>query len=135
MKKLNHFIFVTVILILISSITISFIDNKQNASVPAEYKTMKNPVKSNAQNLEDAKELYNKNCASCHGKAGLGDGPKARTCEHSCGNFSSTTFQLKTDGESFYWTKFGNDEMPAYKGKISDEDIWGLVHYMRTFKK
>jgi mono/diheme cytochrome c family protein len=135
MKKLMNFIFVTVMLTGISSITISFIDKQQKASVPDEYKTMKNPVKSNTQNLDDAKEAYNKHCASCHGKKGLGDGPKARTIDTSCGDFSTAKFQSQTDGELFYWTKFGRGVMPAYKGKVSDEDIWGMVNYMRTFKK
>jgi hypothetical protein len=25
--------------------------------------------------------------------------------------------------------------MPKYEGKLSDDDIWNIVNYMRTFKK
>lgn len=103
--------------------------------VPAEYKAMKNPVKADAESLEIGKMLYNKNCASCHGKAGLGDGPKARMLETHAGDFSGKFYQDQTDGEHFYKTKVGRDEMPAYDKKIADEDIWHMVNYMRTFKK
>lgn len=103
--------------------------------VPDEYKNMKNPVKADAESLQIGKMQYNKNCASCHGKTGLGDGPKARMLETFSGDFSGAYYQNQTDGEHFYKTIEGRDEMPGYKGKITDEDIWHMVNYMRTFKK
>lgn len=102
--------------------------------VPAEMKSKANPVKSSAASIADGKEAYNKMCASCHGKKGLGDGPKGKLLDTSSGDFSSKEFQAMTDGEHFWRTKTGRGEMPAYKGKLSDEEIWSVVHYMRTFK-
>ena len=117
----------------------SFKEIKKNQpkpwSVPAEYKTKKNPVKADAESIEAGKAEYNKSCASCHGKKGLGDGPKAKLIETFPGDFSGEVYQKQTDGEHFYKTKFGRDEMPGYDKKISDEDIWNMVNYMRTFKK
>jgi len=104
-------------------------------TVDAKYKTMKNPVKADAASLATGKELYNKMCASCHGKTGLGDGVKARSLETFPGDFSKAAFQSQTDGEHFAKTKLGRDEMPKYEGKVTDEDIWSMVNYMRTFKK
>lgn len=102
--------------------------------VPDEYKTMKNPVaKSDASNKAGA-TFYNKFCASCHGKTGKGDGVKARALKTFPGDFSGAEYQNQTDGEHFYKTKFGRDEMPKYEGKVSDNDIWNMVNYMRTFK-
>jgi mono/diheme cytochrome c family protein len=103
--------------------------------VPAEFKNMKNPAKADAESLQIGKMAYNKNCASCHGKLGLGDGPKARTLETPSGDFSAAYYQNQTDGEHFYKTKTGREDMPAYDKKIADEDIWHIVNYMRTFKK
>ena len=103
--------------------------------VDAKYKAMKNPVKADATSIAAGKELWNKNCASCHGKTGLGDGVKARTLETPAGDFSSAAYQSQTDGELFGKTKVGRDEMPKYDGKIVDEDIWHMVNYTRTFKK
>lgn len=101
--------------------------------IPANYKTMKNPTEASKENLAIAKSLWAKHCQSCHGREGLGDGPKAAELESDAGDFSSEEFQSLSDGELYYMTTAGKDEMPAYDKKIpSDEDRWMLVHYMRT---
>jgi mono/diheme cytochrome c family protein len=101
--------------------------------IPDKYKTMENPTEDSRENLAIAKSLWAKHCQSCHGREGLGDGPKAAELESDAGDFSSEEFQSLKDGELFYMTTFGMDEMPAYDKKIpSDEDRWMLVHYMRT---
>jgi mono/diheme cytochrome c family protein len=103
--------------------------------VPAEYKTMKNPVAKGDASNKAGMALYTKNCASCHGKTGLGDGVKARALKEFPGDFSKADYQNQTDGEHFFKTKTGRGEMPKYEGKLADEDIWNIVNYMRTFKK
>jgi mono/diheme cytochrome c family protein len=103
--------------------------------VPAKFKTQKNPVASSQASITLGSNLYKKNCASCHGKIGLGDGVKARTLATFPGDFSGSEFQGQTDGDHFYKTKTGRGDMPSYNGKIPDEDIWNMVVYMRTLKK
>jgi cytochrome c5 len=44
--------------------------------VPENYKTMKNPVASNAESIAEGKALWGTHCKSCHGTKGMGDGPK-----------------------------------------------------------
>jgi len=103
--------------------------------VPAEFKTMKNPIATGDVSTKAGQVLYTKNCASCHGKTGLGDGVKARALKDFPGDFSKEPFTKETDGELFYKTKFGRAEMPKYEGKLTDDDMWNMVNYMRTFKK
>ena len=103
--------------------------------VPANFKSMKNPVAASDASTKAGQTLYTKNCASCHGKTGLGDGVKARALKDFPGDFSKADFQGQSDGDHFYRTKTGRGEMPKYEGKLSDDDIWNLVNYMRTFKK
>lgn len=102
--------------------------------VPANSKSMANPVAKGDASNKAGKTLYDKTCASCHGKAGLGDGVKARALKTFPGDFSKAEFQVQTDGDHFYKTKTGRGEMPKYEGKLSDTDIWNVVNYMRTFK-
>lgn len=119
--------------ILVTMITMAFMPAPgQNAPwpVPDNYKNMKNPVKFDKT---AAATLWSTHCKSCHGKEGLGDGTKAAQLKTECGDFSSAAFQKQTDGALFYKTLEGRDEMPSYKKKIPDqEEIWQLVHYMRT---
>lgn len=103
--------------------------------VPAASKSMKNPVATNDASVKAGKTVYDKNCASCHGKAGLGDGVKARALKTFPGDFSKAEYQDQTDGDHFFKTKTGRGEMPKYEGKLADNDIWNTVNYMRTFKK
>jgi mono/diheme cytochrome c family protein len=103
--------------------------------VPANFKTMKNPVAQSDASTKAGLAGFTKNCASCHGKTGLGDGVKARTLKDFPGNFSKAEFQSNADGDIFYKTKTGRGEMPKYDGKLSDDDIWNVVNYMRTLKK
>ncbi|MEN8124045.1 MAG: cytochrome c [Bacteroidota bacterium] len=100
--------------------------------VPEKYVNMKNPTDPSVD-LKIGKSLYNKHCKSCHGKEGYGDGTKADEVEGDLGDFSSEEYQAQTDGELFYKTTFGRDDMPEYTKKIpDDEDRWLIVNYMRT---
>lgn len=131
MKTLKHLFICAAVLLLSTTLSAQ----PKPWVVPANFKSMKNTVaKSDASNKAGL-ALYTKNCASCHGKAGLGDGVKARALKDFPGDFSKAEFQNQTDGDHFYKTKTGRGEMPKYEGKLSDDDIWNLVNYMRTFKK
>ena len=126
-------------LILVSSLivclSISLVAQPKPWVVPANFKTMKNAVAVGDASTKAGLALYTKNCASCHGRAGLGDGVKARSLKTYPGDFSKADFQKQSDGDLFYKTKTCRDEMPKYEGKLTDDDIWNVVNYMRTLKK
>jgi mono/diheme cytochrome c family protein len=105
--------------------------------VPAKYKTMKSTVSlTDASVIANGKDLWAKQCKSCHGAMGAGDGPKAAMLKAPIVNFASKEFQAQTDGEIYYKTMFGKDEMPAFDKKVTvASDQWALVAYMRTMKK
>lgn len=103
--------------------------------VPEKYVNMKNPTDPKVD-LAIGKALYNKHCKSCHGKEGYGDGPKADEMTGDLGDFSSAEFHEQTDGEIFYKSYIGRDDMPNYEKKIPDEeDVWLIVNYVRTLKE
>ncbi|MFQ5448792.1 MAG: c-type cytochrome [Saprospiraceae bacterium] len=103
--------------------------------VPDKDKNKKNPIKAGKEALSLGKELYRKHCASCHGKQGLGDGSKAAQLDTPCGDLTEDSFQQQTDGALYYKIVKGRDDMPSYKKKIPyPEDIWSIVHYLRTLK-
>jgi len=102
-------------------------------TIAPKFKTMKNPVASGKESISDGKELFAKHCKSCHGSAGLGDGPKAATLDVSCGDFSSKKFQSTADGEIFSQMTEGKGKMPSFKKLIpEDNSRWAIVNYLRT---
>jgi mono/diheme cytochrome c family protein len=121
--------------IAIFTVTTAF-QQKKPWVVPDKYEKMKNPVASNAESLKNGKELWARNCQSCHGKTGHGDGSKAAQLKTEPGNFSLPDVQKQSDGAFFYKISEGREDMPSFKKKIPDEeDIWSLVDYMRTLNK
>ena len=87
----------------------------------------------------DAKALYDQSCAKCHGADGKGDtkvGQKLGVRDYSTAAVQDAlkddvAFKSIKEGLK---DKDGKTQMKAADG-ISDEDIKGLVAYMRTFKK
>ena len=129
-------ILITVFSIVTFIIAVGFSLPQEPWEVPGKYKKMTNEAVFDDEGKIIAKQLYSKHCKSCHGRTGLGDGPKAKELDTPSGDFSIDSFQSQSDGELFYKTTFGRDDMPAYDKKIkNDEDRWLIVHYMRTFKK
>jgi mono/diheme cytochrome c family protein len=102
---------------------------------PASAVSLKNPVKADALSIKDGKELYIKNCKSCHGETGKGDGTKAGNLDISCGNFSGPAFAKTTDGELFWKITEGRKPMPTFAKKLSDAERWAVVNYIRTLGK
>lgn len=103
--------------------------------VPEKYEKMENPIEADKASVNIGKMLYNQHCKSCHGKEGLGDGPKAAQLDTPSGDFTTEEFRAQSDGNLFYKTREGRDDMPSFKKKIPDEeDIWHLVNFLRTLE-
>lgn len=100
--------------------------------VPAKYKSMENKY---AGEDEDGigEDLYKQHCRSCHGKEGYGDGTKANELETEMRDLTIEEVQGQSDGELYYKSFIGRDEMPNFEKKIrSEEDRWMVVNYMRS---
>lgn len=95
-------------MILIMSVAIGYSQTKWE--VPAKFKTMKSSVNLKDQSvINNGKDLWAKNCKSCHGSKGMGDGPKAAMLKTNPGNFTSKEFKSQTDGEIYYKTFYGKE--------------------------
>lgn len=102
---------------------------------PASSKDKKNPVASTEASLATAKKIYEKECLSCHGKKGRGDGDKAADLDKPVADLSMAKVQSQTDGELFWKISNGNKPMPENKKTLTEEQIWQVVNYVRTLKK
>ena len=103
--------------------------------IPSKYVKMENPHSDDGDLVKVGKMMYSKHCKSCHGNKGLGDGPKAKQLETFPGDFSTEEFHANTDGELYYKSIIGRDEMPNSEKKITEkEDRGSIINYMRTRK-
>src|SRR5271157_4729646 len=85
------------------------------------------------------KELYEKQCAKCHGKDGKGDTKMGK--KYNCKDYTDAKVQEKLkDQDAMKAVKKGykdKDDKEVMKPAedMSDDDIKAVVAYMRSFKK
>jgi mono/diheme cytochrome c family protein len=81
----------------------------------------------NADTLALGKSLYEANCAACHGTDGVGKVLGAS-------DFTDQHFVDERAPRDFYLTVTqGIGSMPAWQGRLSQEERWAVIDYLRTF--
>ena len=111
---------------------LAFTAPQEDWEVPAKYKSMENKY---AGEDEDGigEDLYKQHCRSCHGKEGYGDGSKAKELETEMRDLTTEEVQAQSDGELYYKSFIGRDEMPNFEKKIrGEEDRWMVINFMRS---
>jgi len=94
-----------------------------------------NPIPPNADSVAKGQALYTTNCVPCHGVGGKGDGPVGLTLNPRPADLTLHAIPgVHTDGQLYEWITNGypNSVMPAFKQRLSDDDRWNLVNFIRT---
>jgi mono/diheme cytochrome c family protein len=131
--KLSILIVVAMLIGLTEHYSLNSVAVGQNTwTAPAKFKEMKNPVKADAASVKKGKELFEANCAMCHGKTGVGDGPMAAKLKPKPAALNKKTLEARTDGELFWKISEGPPPMPQFKATIADKDRWSIVNYIRS---
>src|SRR5215213_1806469 len=105
-------------------------------AAPGEASGPLNPLTVDGQTIQAGERLYQANCATCHGASGWGDGPASAGLNPRPADFSEHMIPGKhTDGQTYLWINDGypGTAMPAWRGRLSETEIWQLVSYLRTF--
>jgi cytochrome c553 len=86
----------------------------------------------------DAKASYEKDCAKCHGKDGKGQTMMGK--KQGAKDYTDAKVQAELKDEAAFkaikegYKKDGKEIMKPAEG-LSDDEIKGIVEYMRKFKK
>jgi cytochrome c6 len=80
----------------------------------------------------DSAATFKTNCAACHGADGRGQGPIGKALHVK--DLASDEVQSQSDKELTRIIADGKGKMPAYKSKLSDDDIAALVTFIRSLR-
>ena len=83
----------------------------------------------NAQNGASSASTFRAKCAVCHGQDG-GGSKVGKTV--NVPDLRSPAVQKRTDSELAQIISDGKGGMPSFKGSLSDDQIHGLVTYVRS---
>jgi mono/diheme cytochrome c family protein len=115
--------------------------SKNTWELPEDADKTKNPTTATPESIAKGKELYMEktkgNCVFCHGDTGTGNEanmPRLRRKPADLTNKERMT--AMTDGE-VYWkiSKGIQGIMPAGEKRMSEEERWHVVNYVRTLAK
>jgi mono/diheme cytochrome c family protein len=102
--------------------------------VPDEFKKLQNPLQPSDSTLRSAREIYREKCAQCHGDSGKGDGPQAWMQKPSPNDLTDAShMNALTDGDIFYQITEGRRPMPSFRNRLTPDQRWQLVLFLRTF--
>ena len=83
---------------------------------------------------QDAATLFKAKCAACHDADGSGSGSMGK--QLGVTDLRADAVQKQTDAQlNDSITNGKGKKMPAYKGKLTDDQIKGLVGYIRELAK
>ena len=107
---------------------------------PATQKPAAAAAKASPESIANGEALYKRSCQMCHGPAGKGDGPAAKTLKGKLPDLSDKAVtgklsdadihELVSNGKK---SEIGN--MPAMAKRLKPEEITDIVNYARTLAK
>ena len=99
---------------------------------PADASALANPISASADSVKKGRAIYDDRCADCHGRKGRGDGPGGNDLERKPTDLTTTAFGGQSDGAIFWKLTQGRKPMPSYTRKLSEEERWQVIHYLRA---
>ena len=105
-------------------------------TAPEKARQLHNPFPATPQTIGMGMSTYADRCENCHGEDGDGKGKRAQKLSVAPTDFTDAHAMTRiTDGELFWKISEGHRPMPAFKDKLSEEERWQLVDYIRTFSQ
>ncbi len=104
-------------------------------SVPAYPTTFYRPaVPLTAASVMRGEALYAEHCTDCHGVAGRGDGPLAKSTPVAPADLTAEHIFGHSDGDLFWWITEGipGSGMPGLDGAVDERQVWDLVNFIHA---
>ncbi|WP_020534099.1 c-type cytochrome [Lewinella cohaerens] len=122
------------------SVPYYYVDTEESRA-QAIAEIIENPFPISADGLARGKELYNIFCGICHGEKanGLGylydadENPNAKYLAAPA-NLINEEFTAASNGRFYHAIMYGKNVMGGYSDKISYEERWQVIHYIRSLQ-
>ena len=117
-------------------------ENAPRPAPPAQFASLRNPLRPTPDNVAKGKALFDTNCAVCHGPTGLGNGAAAGALNPKPMNFTTPIHSELPDGYWFWRVSKGGgvppfsaagSAMPPWEGSLNEEQRWLIILYEHTF--
>ncbi|MFZ1703702.1 MAG: cytochrome c [Saprospiraceae bacterium] len=114
-----------------------YVDTEEDRT-RASNELINNPFPITDDGLGRGKLLYNIYCSTCHGEKGDGAGYLLRDDGGKYpvqpANFLSDDFMAASNGRYYHGIVFGKNLMSGYTDKLSYEERWQVIHYIRSMQ-
>lgn len=115
-----------------------FYSDTEEERTRAMNEIIDNPHAITDAGLATGKELYNINCAICHGEKGDGNGYIARddggVYPVQPAILINDEFTAASNGRFYHSIMYGKNLMGSYKDKLSYSERWEVIHYIRSLQ-
>jgi len=112
--------------------------NTEEERTRAMEENIYNPYPISDAGMAKAKDLYNIYCGICHGEKGDGNGYLVRedggVYPAAPANFLTDEFIAASNGRFYHSIMYGKNVMGSYADKLSYEERWQVIHYIRSLQ-
>jgi mono/diheme cytochrome c family protein len=133
-RKLLLGVSVAFVIVAVAGSIILYATRDWNA--PAAARNLQNPVPPTDDSITAGMMSYSTHCQSCHGERGDGKGERAEKLSIAPSDFTDAHAMGElTDGELFWKISHGRRPMPGFQNKLTEQERWELVEYIRTLSQ
>jgi mono/diheme cytochrome c family protein len=117
-----------------------YFEDSDTGRILATNQLLYNPYPITAGGLARGKELYNTFCAICHGEKGDGNGWLVDEANPNAvypvapAILINEEFTAASNGRMYHAIMYGKNVMGHYKDKISYEERWQVIHWIRSLQ-
>ena len=114
--------------------------NTEEERTRASNELINNPFPITDHGLESGKDLYVTFCAICHGEKGDGNGWLVDEANFAAAYpaapavLTDEKFVTASNGQLYHAIMYGKNVMGAYADKMSYEERWNVIHYIRSLQ-